>query len=104
YDGSSVEEARLWTRLGEQFLLGLHIPEEDGGEGFGLAESAIVLEELGRSLAGAGAAATIAVTQALVQHASDEVRQRFLPGLASGATRVGLGLTPSLAVQERAVA
>src|ERR1700729_2492754 len=36
--------------LAEQGLLGLHVPEDDGGQGYGLPELAVALEELGRAL------------------------------------------------------
>ncbi|MGW9286215.1 acyl-CoA dehydrogenase family protein, partial [Streptomyces diastaticus] len=37
--------------LAEQGLLGLHLPEEAGGAGYGLVELAVVTEELGRAMA-----------------------------------------------------
>jgi len=40
----------FWKGLAEQGLLGLHLPEEAGGAGYGLVELAVVLEELGRAL------------------------------------------------------
>lgn len=45
------EETRpaFWPALAEQGLLGLHLDEEHGGQGFGLLELAVVLEELGRA-------------------------------------------------------
>jgi alkylation response protein AidB-like acyl-CoA dehydrogenase len=39
-----------WGALAELGMLGLHLPEEVGGAGFGLVELAIVTEELGRSM------------------------------------------------------
>ena len=36
--------------LAEQGLLGLHVPDEHGGQGYGLTELAVALEELGRAL------------------------------------------------------
>ncbi|MFD8566856.1 acyl-CoA dehydrogenase [Streptomyces sp. NPDC059639] len=39
-----------WEELAAQGLLGLHLPEEHGGSGFGLLELAVVTEELGRAL------------------------------------------------------
>ena len=48
-DGISSE---LWERAGREFgLAGLAIPEDCGGQGFGLPELALALEEAGRSLA-----------------------------------------------------
>src|SRR5262245_55751240 len=44
-------ERDSWQRLnGELGLTALHVPEAYGGQGFGYAEMAIVLEEMGRSL------------------------------------------------------
>ncbi|GAA3967671.1 acyl-CoA dehydrogenase [Streptomyces marokkonensis] len=40
-----------WSGLAEQGLLGLHLPEEAGGSGYGLVELAVVTEELGRAMA-----------------------------------------------------
>src|ERR1700722_12749061 len=40
----------LAPALAEQGLLGLQLPEADGGQGFGLVELAVATEELGRAL------------------------------------------------------
>ena len=54
-DGAAeLYRGKLAPALAEQGLLGLHLAEDDGGQGFGLPELAIALEELGRaSLPGA---------------------------------------------------
>src|SRR3954470_24887603 len=46
------EETRpaFWPGLADQGLLGLHVPEEYGGQGAGLLELAVALEELGRAV------------------------------------------------------
>ena len=41
----------FWDELAALGWLGLHLPEADGGEGYGFAELAVVLEELGRAAA-----------------------------------------------------
>jgi alkylation response protein AidB-like acyl-CoA dehydrogenase len=38
----------LWRELGDMGVFGLRLPEAEGGVGLGLAEAAIVFEELGR--------------------------------------------------------
>jgi alkylation response protein AidB-like acyl-CoA dehydrogenase len=38
----------LWQALGDMGVFGLRLPEDQGGVGLGLAEAAIVFEELGR--------------------------------------------------------
>ena len=48
--GSAHYLESLAPGLAEQGLLGLHVPEEDGGQGFGLPELTVALEELGRAL------------------------------------------------------
>src|SRR6266702_1821215 len=48
--GSAHYLESLAPGLAEQGLLGLHLPDEDGGQGFGLPELAVALEELGRAL------------------------------------------------------
>ena len=42
--------AAVWEKMAAQGWLGLHVPEADGGQGFALAELAVVLEELGAAL------------------------------------------------------
>ncbi len=41
-------DAPFWKDIAELGWLGLHLPEDVGGSGFGFVEAAIVLEELGR--------------------------------------------------------
>ena len=41
----------FWAELGGLGLLGLHISEEHGGSGFGLPETLVVAEQMGRHLA-----------------------------------------------------
>src|SRR3989304_6735154 len=40
----------LWGKMAEQGWMGLIIPEEHGGVGWGLCELAVLLEEFGRAL------------------------------------------------------
>lgn len=49
-DGVARYRDVLRPSLADQGLLGLHVPESDGGQGFGLPELAVALEELGRAL------------------------------------------------------
>src|SRR5688572_28378826 len=61
----------FWSELGEQGWLGLHIDEAHGGSGYGLPELAVVLEELGRSLA-PGPFLPTALAAAIVGASSNE--------------------------------
>ncbi|MER5889306.1 acyl-CoA dehydrogenase family protein [Streptomyces sp. NPDC001941] len=48
--GAALDE-RLWTSLADMGLPGLLVPEKLGGQGAGHREAAVVLEELGRTVA-----------------------------------------------------
>jgi hypothetical protein len=74
----------FWAELGALGLLGLHIPEEHGGSGFGLAETLVVVEQMGRQLAPGPFVPTVITGALLAAAGSDELRKRLLPGLADG--------------------
>jgi 3-oxochol-4-en-24-oyl-CoA dehydrogenase len=74
----------FWAELGGLGLLGLHVPEELGGSGFGLAETLVVAEQMGRYLAPGPFAPTVIASAVLAAAAPDELRKRLLPGLADG--------------------
>ena len=86
----------FWSELASLGWLGLHVPEEYGGSGYGIAELAVVLEELGRVVAPGPFLPTVMVS-ALVDRAGDDAqRARLLPSLADGTRTAALGLGGSL--------
>jgi 3-oxochol-4-en-24-oyl-CoA dehydrogenase len=74
----------FWAELAGLGLLGLHVPEELGGSGFGLAETLVVAEQTGRHLAPGPFVPTVIASAVLAAAAPDELRKRLLPGLADG--------------------
>jgi alkylation response protein AidB-like acyl-CoA dehydrogenase len=75
----------LWKQMVELGWVGILIPEEYGGAGMGLADLAVVLEALGRTLAPEPFLSTILLAgQLLTQAGSDEQKQAWLPGIAAG--------------------
>jgi alkylation response protein AidB-like acyl-CoA dehydrogenase len=77
--------AELWKQPGELGLLGILIPEADGGSGQTLLEAAILYEEFGRSLAPSPHfPSAVLGAGALVAAGSEEQRAAWLPKLASG--------------------
>ena len=82
-ESRSYDEA-LWKEISELGWPGIAIPEDDGGQGLGIIELAVLLEESGYAcapsplLGSAGAALVIAAA------GSDEQRAEWLPKLASG--------------------
>jgi alkylation response protein AidB-like acyl-CoA dehydrogenase len=91
-------DTAVWGQMGEQMgLMGLHIPEEFGGMGFGYVELGVVLEEMGRALLCAPYFSTVVLAaNALLQSGDDAAKAKYLPGIASGAT------IATLAVAEKA--
>ncbi|MCW2522285.1 MAG: putative acyl-CoA dehydrogenase [Frankiales bacterium] len=93
-DGTALSE--LWGKLAAQGWLGLHIPEEYGGSGYSLAETAVVADELGYSLSPAPFLPSVTVSAALVAAGSDAQRKSYLEGLADGSLIAGIALTGSV--------
>jgi len=80
------EFVKLLTELG---WLAVLIPEQYGGGGQGLAEAAVVLEEIHRSGANANACHAQMYTMGTVlRHGSDEQKRRYLPEIAAGRLRL----------------
>ncbi|MEV5824593.1 acyl-CoA dehydrogenase [Spirillospora sp. NPDC052242] len=80
----------FWDDLAAQGLLGLHLPEDAGGAGYGLLELAVVLEELGRAMTPGPFLPTV-LASAVLHRAG---HRAHLAGLASGATLGAVGLRP----------
>ena len=77
----------LWNEMCELGWPGIFVGEEHEGQGLGILELCILQEELGYALAPSPFFSN-AAAGLVVQHAgSDEQKQRWLPGVASGAER-----------------
>jgi acyl-CoA dehydrogenase len=77
--------------------IGIAIPEAYGGGGCGIAEATVVLEEVAASGAAMNGASAIHLSifgmNPVVRHGSEEMRQRYLPRVASGELHVAFGVT-----------
>jgi alkylation response protein AidB-like acyl-CoA dehydrogenase len=92
----------LWRTLCEQIgVAALVVPEEHDGVGATLFETAVVLEELGRSLAPSPLLASTIAAAALLLHGSDEQRAGLLPRIASGTVATAV-LEPPLVLEPAA--
>ena len=81
-----TEFVRALTASG---YLGALIPEEFGGSGMPLRAAAVILEEIHASGCNAGACHAQMYTMGTVlRHGSLEQKQKYLPGIASGALRL----------------
>ena len=84
----------VWQQMAEQLgLQSLAIPEHNGGAGFGFVELAVVLEEMGAALLCAPFfSSAVLGAHALLNSGDDEAKERWLPGIASGASIATLAL------------
>ncbi len=76
----------FWDELAALGWLGLHVDEAHGGQGYGLVELAVVLEELGRACAPGPFLPTVAASAVIQALGGDEQRAAWLPGLVDGST------------------
>jgi alkylation response protein AidB-like acyl-CoA dehydrogenase len=83
-DAKSEELPSFWRELGALGWLGLAVPEEHGGSGFGLPELVVVAEEMGRAVAPGPFVPTVIASTVIATAASPQAQARLLPGLADG--------------------
>jgi alkylation response protein AidB-like acyl-CoA dehydrogenase len=76
----------VWDQMARQLRLqGLALPGDYGGDGFGLTELGVVLEEMGAALLCSPFFATaVLAAQALLASADETACGRYLPGIAAG--------------------
>jgi 3-oxochol-4-en-24-oyl-CoA dehydrogenase len=74
----------FWDDVVALGWLGLHVAEEHGGQGYGLAELAIVLEELGRACAPGPFLPTALAAAVIAEAGTDELRAAYLPQWCGG--------------------
>ncbi len=82
--------AEAWTGLAELGLLGLQVPEAQGGLGLGAVDAMIVMEELGRGLVLEPYAAVALVATRLLDAGRAPSAPLWLRGIAEGAEIVAL--------------
>jgi len=96
WDRDEIFPVEAMKKMGELGLLGIYIPEEYGGSGFGYFEYAKALMELGKVCGGVGlsvAAHNSLCTGHIYYHGSEEQKKKYLPLLASGEWIGAWGLT-----------
>jgi alkylation response protein AidB-like acyl-CoA dehydrogenase len=83
----------VWQELARAELLGICLPEADGGGGFGLLEACLIAEQVGRTVAPVPyLSAVVGAAMPLAQFGSDDQRARYLPGLIDGSAPLTVAL------------
>lgn len=81
---------RLWRRVAELGWLGALLPEAYGGQGLSFTDLSRLLEEMGRGLMPAPYHACLWGAQAILLAGGAAQKERYLPAIARGGTRVAL--------------
>jgi alkylation response protein AidB-like acyl-CoA dehydrogenase len=87
-----VYDDALWRELCELGWPGIAIAEEHGGQGLGLVELCVLLEELGAACAVTPLLGSALAGLAIAHAGSDAQRERWLGELAGGSARGALGV------------
>ena len=90
-EAGSYDDAH-WSELSELGWPGIFIGEEHGGQGLGIVELSVLMEELGYSLAPVPFLSNATAGLALQHGASEDLRSKWLPGIASGEARGTVGV------------
>jgi alkylation response protein AidB-like acyl-CoA dehydrogenase len=82
-EARSYDDA-LWKQISELGWPGIAVSEDDGGQGLGMVELAVLLEESGYACAPSPLLGTAGAALVISAAGSDEQRAEWLPKLASG--------------------
>ena len=96
WDESQEFPIEVFKKMGQLGLMGVLVPEEYGGAGFGYPEYVTAIAELSKidgSIGLSMAAHNSLCTGHILQHASEEQKQKYLPKLATAEWIGAWGLT-----------
>lgn len=93
-EGDQAYDASLWQGAAEMGWLGVVVPEQHGGAGFGHLELAMIAYEIGRSLAPIPFGPSVYfATEALMRFGRPDQQKTWLPRLADGSAIGTFALT-----------
>ena len=96
WDETGEYPAKSREALAQAGLLAITVPEEFGGAGLGQVEATIVLEELARACVSSAIVAQLALNgppRGIGHLGSEVLKQRWLPGVATGEITFSIGIT-----------
>ena len=106
WDTESGRDPHLWRRLADMGVTALVVPVEFGGLGLGAGEGGAVMHEIGRAAVPDAVLESCLLAPAIIAASSDdELKARWLPGLASGELRATIagpdsGIAPDAHVSD----
>src|SRR5579863_8541644 len=89
----------FWDELVRQGWLGIHVPEEYGGQGFGLLELAVVVEEMARAVMPGPVVPTMLAAAVVMAGADDAPRKALLASMVDGSAPTAVALPGSGALE-----
>ena len=92
WDDPRGESEAMWKEMAQLGWLGLSLPEEHGGSGLGMVETALLLEELGRAAYPGPYWPTMLAASAIAETGTEPQKQRWLGAIASGDARATVAL------------
>jgi len=94
HDKTEIFPSDLWEKMSELGLMGLRIPEEYGGNPVDYVTLGLIIKELSRGDPNCAQFTVLPILSEIVfNHASKEVKDEWLPLLASGKKKIALGVS-----------
>jgi alkylation response protein AidB-like acyl-CoA dehydrogenase len=94
----------VWAELGKADLLGIALPEADGGGGFGILEACLIAEQIGRTVAPVPyLSSVVGAAMPIAEFGSEAQRKQLLPDVIAGAAMLTLALYEPADVEVPAV-
>ena len=86
YDQKEEFPYELWKKACKLGFIGIHFPEEYGGQGFGVFENVLVIEEFCRvdSSIGVALSLTSFASEIILRKGNEDQKKKFLPLVAGG--------------------
>jgi 3-oxochol-4-en-24-oyl-CoA dehydrogenase len=93
-DPENEELQPVWKELADEGWPAIHLPEDLGGQGFGVFELAVLLEETGYVLLPGPFLPTVLASAAAAEGLTGDAARAVVPPLAEGSATAGLFLGP----------
>lgn len=104
WDTDSGRESALWQQLTELGLVGMTVPEEFGGLGMNELDFVLLAQECGYVALAEPLVHTVLVAVPMLSAIGGELANTWLPRIASGESKVVVGLEQNLLIEDAHVA